>query len=44
LGQIVNTSEDKEVHFKYIEAATKTRNFKEVNLFLKKIQKLKRNN
>jgi len=30
LGQIVNTSEDKEVHFKYIEAATKTRNFKEV--------------
>jgi clathrin heavy chain len=30
LGQIVNTSEDKEVHFKYIDAATKTRNYKEV--------------
>jgi clathrin heavy chain len=30
LGQIVNTSEDKEVHFKYIDAATRTRNYKEV--------------
>jgi clathrin heavy chain len=30
LGQIVNESEDPEVHFKYLEAAARTRNFKEV--------------
>eukprot|EP00179_Madagascaria_erythrocladioides_P027344 CAMPEP_0198339874 /NCGR_PEP_ID=MMETSP1450-20131203/41547_1 /TAXON_ID=753684 ORGANISM="Madagascaria erythrocladiodes, Strain CCMP3234" /NCGR_SAMPLE_ID=MMETSP1450 /ASSEMBLY_ACC=CAM_ASM_001115 /LENGTH=1712 /DNA_ID=CAMNT_0044044827 /DNA_START=107 /DNA_END=5242 /DNA_ORIENTATION=+ len=30
LGQIVNESEDAEVHFKYLEAAARTRNFAEV--------------